>query len=173
MASHQEPNLPLSCQDWANDQRSVRHLDPVWSPPQSSDAMMHAEVARAHRSPPPVLGPVQRAWYPQLAPSPSGALSEIARRLAGCAGVVVLGLGHDSSDPDASPVGNTPWTHIEAGMAYGRGLPLLLLREPGVDTGAFDDSVDGYRAHVVDLGDRWDEEAVRTAMAPWVFEVLG
>jgi hypothetical protein len=70
-------------------------------------------------------------------------------------------------------MGTTPWTHVEAGMAYGRGLPLLLLREPGVYTGAFDDAVDGHRTHVVDLGDCWDEAALRTAVAPWVFEVSG
>jgi hypothetical protein len=115
------------------------------------------------------------SWRPcrVVTTRPSGALAEIARRLAGCAGVVVLGLRHHGSDPDAAPLGTTPWTHVEAGMAYGRGLPLVLLREPGVDTGAFDEAVDGHRSHVVDLGDCWDEEAVRTAVAPWVFEVSG
>jgi hypothetical protein len=49
--------------------------------------------------------------------------------------------------------GITPWTHVEAGMAYGRGLPRLLLREPGVYKGAFDNVVNGHRTHVVELGD--------------------
>ena len=79
----------------------------------------------------------------------------------------------DGCDPDAPPIGTTPWTHIEAGMAYGRGLPLLLLREPGVSTRTFDDAVDGHRTHVVDLQDCWEAESVRTALAPWVFEVSG
>jgi hypothetical protein len=104
---------------------------------------------------------------------PSNALSEISRRLAGCAGVVVFGLRHDGSDPDASPAGITPWTHVEAGMAYGRGLPLLLLREPGVDAGAFENAVEGHHTYLVDLGDRFDEEAIRAAVVPWIFEVSG
>jgi hypothetical protein len=57
--------------------------------------------------------------------------------------------------------------------AYGRGLPLLLLREPGVYAGAFDDVVNGHHTHVVELGDCWNEEALRAAMAPWIFEVSG
>jgi Pentapeptide repeats (8 copies) len=104
---------------------------------------------------------------------PSGALAEIGRLLAGCAGVIVLGLRNDGSNPDALQAGITPWTHVEAGMAYGRGLPLLLLREPGVYKGAFDNAVNGHRTHVVELGDCWNEGALRAAMAPWIFEVSG
>ena len=103
-----------------------------------------------------VLEMLPRRDYP-----PSNALSEIARRLSRCAGVAVFGLPRHGSDSDASPAGITPWTHVEAGMAYGRGLPLLLLREPGVDTGAFDEAVKGHRTHVVDLADRMGEEALR------------
>jgi hypothetical protein len=102
---------------------------------------------------------------------PSAALAEIARRLAGCAGMVVLGLRRVSSDPDTSSAGTTPWIHAEAGMAHARGLPLLLLREPGVRTGVFDHAVDGYHTHVVDLENRWNDEAMLTALAPWIFEI--
>jgi hypothetical protein len=56
-------------------------------------------------------------------------------------------------------------------MAHVRGLPLLHLREPGVSTGVFDHVVDGYRTHVVDLKNRWNEDAMLTALAPWIFEV--
>lgn len=105
--------------------------------------------------------------------SSSDALAEIGRRLAGCAGMVVLGLRPVGADPTGAAAGVTPWTHVEAGMAYGRGLPLLLLREQGVNTGVFDDAVDGLHAHVVDLDDRWNEETMRSALAPWVFEVAG
>jgi hypothetical protein len=113
-----------------------------------------------------VLDSLPRRDYP-----PSGALAEIARRMAGCAGVVVLGLRQDDSATDASRVGITPWTHIEAGLAYGQGLPLLLLRETEVSAGAFDDAVNGHQTHVVELGDSWNEHALRAAMAPWIFEV--
>lgn len=56
-------------------------------------------------------------------------------------------------------------------MAHVRGLPLLHLREPGVSTGVFDHVVDGYHTHVVDLKNRWNEDAMLTALAPWIFEV--
>ncbi|MEE2855128.1 MAG: pentapeptide repeat-containing protein [Actinomycetota bacterium] len=102
---------------------------------------------------------------------PSSALAEIARRLDGCAGMVVLGLRHSGADPAGASAGTTPWTHVEAGMAYGKGLPLLLLREPGVSTGVFDHAVDGHHTHVVDLEDRWSEESMRSALRPWIFEV--
>ncbi len=86
--------------------------------------------------------------------------------------MVVLGFQHVySSTHHATQAGITPWTHVEAGMAFGQGLPLLILREPGVCAGAFDDAVNGHRTHVVELGDGWNEEAMRTGMAPWIFEV--
>jgi hypothetical protein len=115
-----------------------------------------------------VLESFPRHDYP-----PSAALAEIGRRLAGCSGMVVLGLKPVGNDPKVSSAGTTPWTHVEAGMAYGRGLPLLLLREQGVNTGVFDHAVDGHHTHVVDLEDRWNEGAMRNALAPWVFEVAG
>jgi hypothetical protein len=101
---------------------------------------------------------------------PSAALAEIGRRLARCVGMVVLGFGRGGY-PEVPSAGTSPWIHVEAGMAYGKGLPLLLLREPGVKTGVFDHAVDGYRTRVVDLKDPWNEEALRTALAPWIFEV--
>jgi hypothetical protein len=101
----------------------------------------------------------------------SAALAEIGRRLAGCAGMAVLGLRPVGADPTVASAGVTPWTHVEAGMAYGRGLPLLLLRERGVNTGVFDHAVDGLYTHVVDLEDRWNEETMLNALAPWMFEV--
>lgn len=112
-----------------------------------------------------ILEALPRHDYP-----PSAALAEIARRLAECVGIVVLGFRRAGNDPEA---GTTPWTHVEAGMAYGKGLPLLLLREPGINTGVFDHAVDGYHTHVVDLEDRWNEEALRTALAPWISEISG
>lgn len=115
-----------------------------------------------------VLESLSRHDYPK-----SAVLAEIDRRLAGCAGMVVLGLRSVDTEPEASQAGTTPWTHVEAGMAYGRGLPLLLLREQGVNTGVFDHAVDGHHTHVVDLKDRWNETVMRSALAPWLSEVAG
>jgi hypothetical protein len=103
---------------------------------------------------------------------PSAALSEIYRRLRGCAGAVVFGMRPADSASDKSSPGVTPWTHVEAGMAYGCNLPLLIVREPGVDAGAFDDAVAGHRTYVLDLPDRWEDDAVLTAIRPWLSELV-
>ena len=103
---------------------------------------------------------------------PSDALSEIYRRVTGCAGVVVFGMrAADSAQHESSP-GVTPWTHVEAGMAYGCNLPLLIVREAGVDSGAFDDSVAGHRTYILDVVDGWEDDAVVKAIRPWLSELV-
>jgi hypothetical protein len=108
-----------------------------------------------------------RADYP-----PSDALSEIYRRLAGCTGAVVFGMCPADSAKDESSPGITPWTHVEAGMAYGCNLPLLIVREPGVDSGAFDDAAGGHRTYMLDVKDQWDDEAVVRAIRPWLADLV-
>jgi hypothetical protein len=99
---------------------------------------------------------------------PSDAMSEIYRRMKGCAGAVVFGMGGPGTEP--SP-GATPWTHLEAGMAYGCNLPLLMVREPGVDSGAFDDAVAGHRTFMLDVAERWEDDAIVSAIRPWLSEL--
>ena len=114
-----------------------------------------------------VMETLARGDYPT-----SSALGEIHRRLSGCTGAIVFGL--QATDATAAPAavsGATPWTHLEAGMAYGCGLPLLIVREDGVRAGAFDEVVVGHRTFVVDVGDAWDEPRVRNAIGPWLFEM--
>ena len=102
----------------------------------------------------------------------SGALGEILRRLSGCAGVVVFGLREiPSSRHEGKHIGATPWTHLEAGMAYGRELPMLLVREVEVRSGAFDDAVIGHRTYALDISESWNDERMREAIAPWVHDV--
>jgi len=109
-----------------------------------------------------------RSDYP-----PSDAMSEIYRRLKGCAGAVVFGFRVPAPAPDGSPVGASPWIHVEAGMAYACNLPLLIVREPGVAAGAFDDAVAGHRTHLLDLEDAWNDDAIVQAMGPWLAELEG
>jgi len=113
-----------------------------------------------------VVDSLPRREYPS-----SGVLAEVGRRLAGCAEVIVLGLQSEGSDQDAPPAGPTPWTHLEAGMAYGQGLPLLIIREPGVCGGAFDDVINGHRTYVIELGEAWDGPDVRAAIGSWLEDV--
>jgi hypothetical protein len=107
-----------------------------------------------------------RTEYP-----PSNAMSEICRRLTGCAGAVVFGMC-PADDAEGEPsAGVTPWAHVEAGMAYGCNLPLLIVREPGVGSGAFDNAVAGHRTYMLDLVERWEDDAVVTAIRPWLSEL--
>jgi hypothetical protein len=41
----------------------------------------------------------------------------------------------------------TPWNHLEAGILFGLGLPLLIFREPGVSGGIFDPGTSGSFIH--------------------------
>jgi len=103
---------------------------------------------------------------------PSNAMSEIYRRLAGCAGAVVFGMCAADAAKDESSAGVTPWVHLEAGMAYGCTLPLLMVREPSVNSGTFDDAVAGDRTYILDLVDQWEDHAVITAIRPWLSELV-
>jgi hypothetical protein len=103
---------------------------------------------------------------------PSDAFSEIYRRLTGCSGAVVFGMFPADSADDGPVRGVTPWTHLEAGMAYACNLPLLIVREPGVDYGAFDDAVAGHRTYLLDLVDRWEDDAVLGALRPWLSDLV-
>lgn len=103
---------------------------------------------------------------------PSNAMSEIYRRMTGCAGAVVFGMCPGEVAKDESSPGVTPWVHVEAGMAYGCSLPLLIVREQGVGSGAFDDAVAGHRTYILDLVEQWEDEAVMTAIRPWLSELV-
>lgn len=103
---------------------------------------------------------------------PSDAFSEVYRRLSGCVGAVVFGMRQPQrADGEPSP-GATPWTHVEAGMAYACNLPLLIVRESGVNSGAFDDSVAGHRTFFLDVQDGWDDESFASAMRPWLAQLV-
>ena len=102
---------------------------------------------------------------------PSDALSEIYRRISGCAGAVVFGMCLDPAAADAASPGVTPWSHVEAGIAYGCNVPLLIVREPGVNAGVFADAVAGYHTYMLDLSDRWDDAAVLATIRPWLSDL--
>jgi hypothetical protein len=105
---------------------------------------------------------------PALDYPPSDALSEIYRRLKSCAGAVVLGLRPADAATDEPTAGATPWAHVEAGLAYACNLPLLIVREPGVTLGAFDDPVAGHHTYIVNVSDEWADEDVLAAIRPWL-----
>lgn len=110
---------------------------------------------------PEILTPAE---YPSF-----DAMGEIFRRMNCCCAVLVFGLNDDRTETTQS-AGLSPWTHLEAGMAYASDLPLLILRQPGVRTGAFDQVAGGHRTHIFDLAQHWDDAGAQEAMLPWIAE---
>jgi hypothetical protein len=81
-----------------------------------------------------------------------------------CEGVVILGLkqiivqqciekeGTDKEDRERKGFFlPTPWNHLEAGIASALNLPLLIIREKGVEGGIFDAGVTDKFIHQIDL----------------------
>jgi uncharacterized protein YjbI with pentapeptide repeats len=102
---------------------------------------------------------------------PSDAFSEIYRRMTGCIGVIALGMHAPQSPASDSSERTTPWIHLEAGMAYACNLPLLLLRDANINSGAFDSAVEGHGVFMLDIGRPWDDDAVLHGMRPWLAQL--
>lgn len=92
--------------------------------------------------------------YPNKSP-----LDEVIELIAGCVGAVILGYpqmevksGTLKGESIESPIGlGTEWNHLEAGLAYSRGLPLMVIHHQSVSRGIFDRGVLNAFLHSVDL----------------------
>ena len=62
------------------------------------------------------------------------------RGLGSHAGERPLGAGDTAAFP-------TPWNHLESGILFGLGLPLLIFREPSISGGVFDPGVTDVFIH--------------------------
>jgi hypothetical protein len=102
---------------------------------------------------------------------PSDAFSEIYRRMSGCVGVLAFGMQPQQAPVSDSSPGSTPWIHVEAGMAYACDLPLMIVREESVNSGAFDDAVEGHRTFMLDVRNPWNDDDVLRAMQPWLAQL--
>jgi uncharacterized protein YjbI with pentapeptide repeats len=103
---------------------------------------------------------LERSEYPKF-----GTLAEVRRLMGGCAGAVIFGFVQlrvlygvwRSGTAEETRVKDvqlpTPWNQIEAGMAATYGLPVLVVCQPGVDSGIFDfdDLDDSDRIYRVEL----------------------
>jgi hypothetical protein len=117
---------------------------------------------------------LERIEYPKF-----GAIAEVRRRMSGCAGVVILGLRQlkvldgvwRSDTAEETKVRDmelsTPWSQIEAGMAIMRGLPLLLLHQPGVVGGIFDSDANERLVYQLEVGEDWSSFSLRDSFATW------
>jgi len=87
-----------------------------------------------------------RSDYPNDLP-----LKEVLRMVKHCSGGIILGFEQFRSTKGESKPGSpkakvtnsivsfpTPWNHLEAGILFSSGLPIIIFREPGISGGVFD-----------------------------------
>jgi hypothetical protein len=99
-----------------------------------------------------------------------------------CSGGVILGFEQffapagtkKRGTPRETPVTGgipfpTPWNHLESGILFGLGLPLLVFREPGIEGGIFDPGVTDVFVHQMpDPGmTPANREALREVFLKW------
>jgi hypothetical protein len=116
--------------------------------------------------------------YPNKAP-----LDEVIALLDKCSGAVILGLPQisvTSGRLKGSIIAEelllpTEWNHIEAGLAYARGLPLLAIHHLGVRRGIFDLGAMSTFLYERDLSlPAWPlAKDLQGAIAKWKQECLG
>lgn len=87
-----------------------------------------------------------RSDYPNDLP-----LKEVLRMVKHCSGGIILGFEQFRATRGKSKTGSpkaktlnssvsfpTPWNHLEAGILFSAGLPMMIFREPGISGGVFD-----------------------------------
>ena len=110
--------------------------------------------------------------YPSKSP-----LDEVIEIMSSCKGVVILGYpqieiatGTLKGDPlESAMVLATEWNHLEAGLAYAAGLPLLVLHHNTVSRGIFDRGVLNAFLHSIDFTNpNWSmQPAINGAISKW------
>jgi len=86
------------------------------------------------------------------------------------AGTHKRGTGKRNERPVDDPLSvPTPWNHLEAGILFAVGLPLLVFREESVRGGVFDDGVTDLFIHRMPLGSlsKADEYSLRDVFLNW------
>lgn len=115
--------------------------------------------------------------YPTEAP-----LDEVIRVMSECSGAVILGYpqlvvstGVLKGTPLGAPIElPTEWNHIEAGLAYARGLPLLVAHHATVSRGVFDRGALARFLYTIDFSNEaWSLlPEVQGALATWKANML-
>jgi hypothetical protein len=114
-------------------------------------------------------------------------LSAISEAMDTCYGAVILGLGRRLSPVVFERFGSsveerrtdlitaTPWNHLEAGMAYQLGLPLLILKDRTVASeGILDQAIGDYLVYEFDLSKEAASLSapLRSTLAVWARDVF-
>ena len=115
--------------------------------------------------------------YPSKAP-----LDEVIELMEKCAGAIILGYpqvvataGFIKGKEIKSELAlATEWNHIEAGLAYARGIPLLVMHHEGVGRGIFDRGTCSSFIYEMDFADpAWPiRQEVQGALDHWKSSVL-
>ena len=127
---------------------------------------------------PRVIGSVD---YPNVAP-----LRSVVEVMHHCDGAIILGFRHTLIEKGRFKAGTakeqvmqdvylpTPWNHMEAGMAYQLGLPLMIICEAGMTGGIFDIGTTERFIHQFDLSttDWIDSERFLQPFTAWHREVV-
>jgi hypothetical protein len=69
----------------------------------------------------------------------------------------------------------TPWNHLEAGILFGLGLPILIFREDGISGGVFDNGVTDVFVHKMPgpKSSKADQEGLKEVFLKWHAKVSG
>lgn len=115
--------------------------------------------------------------------TPIGAVKNVMEQ---CQGAAILGFsqirvieglakeGTDKQEDLTEHLLPTAWNHIEAGMAFALGLPVLIVKEEGVSGGVFDLGVSDRFIHEVTLpAEEWlRSDAFLQPLNEWVGDVM-
>jgi hypothetical protein len=110
--------------------------------------------------------------YPSKAP-----LDEVIEIMDECKGAIILGYPQLSitegkikdSELESELLLPTEWNHIEAALAYSKGIPLIIFHHKGVSRGVFDRGVMNAFVHEVNLATpTWSmDPALNGAIQKW------
>ena len=124
---------------------------PTWIAPEFCDGLdRFLTYLASHGFRPRTLGATD---YPSQCP-----LDEVIRLMGHCRGAIILGypqIGLEQGTIKGEAVSDrvlpTEWNHIEAGLAYAEGLPLLVIHHCGISRGIFDHGALNSFVHEQDL----------------------
>jgi hypothetical protein len=127
---------------------------PTWVPEEFKEGLENfIDLLRSRGLNPRTLGSTD---YPTECP-----LDEVVEIMKECSGAIILGYpqikiseGSIKNEPITSEVLLTSeWNHIETGLAYAQGVPLLVIQHHNISRGIFDRGTMPKFIHSVDLSD--------------------
>lgn len=123
---------------------------------------------------------VGQTEYPNTAP-----IQAVRDRMNECEGALILGLEQlhvveGLAKPGANEEVNvedlhlpTPWNHIEAGMAFILELPILIIKEEGIEGGVFDVGSSDLYIHQATMTKDWlDSREFTQPFNEWYDEIV-